>query len=108
MKRELNTLVIPPNTSLFTYDAVSMYTNSKIDNCIEQISNFLSTIWDRVECAAVTSAMDIVMRNNRIRGSSPSLPANIYFFGWETYFFEGPKPPKKQTDAKRREATFLT
>ena len=26
-------------------------------------------IWDRVECAAVISAMEIVMRNNRIRGS---------------------------------------
>jgi hypothetical protein len=41
------------------------------------------------------------------RGSSTSLPANI-FFGRETEFFEGPKPPKKQTDAEQREADFLT
>jgi hypothetical protein len=67
LKRELNTLVIPPNTSLFTYDAVSMFTNIKIDNCLERISTFLSTIWDKVECSAVTSAMEIVMKNNRMR-----------------------------------------
>jgi len=67
LKRELNTLVIPPNASLFTYDAVLMYTNIEIDDCLERISTFLSTIWDKIECAAVTSAMEIVMRNNRIR-----------------------------------------
>ena len=67
LKRELNTLVIPPNASLFTYDAVSMYTNIEIDDCLERISTFLSTIWDRIECAAVISAMEIVMRNNRMR-----------------------------------------
>ncbi len=67
MKRELNTLIIPHNVSLFTYDAVSKYTNIGIDDCLEQISTFLSRIWDRVECAAVTSAMEIVTRNNRMR-----------------------------------------
>jgi len=67
LKRKLNTLVISPNASLFTYDAVSMYTNIEINDCLERISTFLSTIWDRIECAAVTSAMEIVMRNNRMR-----------------------------------------
>jgi hypothetical protein len=57
LKRELNTLVIPPNASLFTYDTVSMYTNIEIDNCLEQILTFLSMIWDKVECSAVISAM---------------------------------------------------
>ena len=67
LKRELKTLVIPHNASLFTYDAVSMYTNIEIDDCLERISTFLATIWDKVECAAVISAMEIVMRNNRMR-----------------------------------------
>ena len=42
------------------------------------------------------------------RESSSSLPANIFFFGRETQFFDAPKPPKKQTDAEQREADFLT
>jgi hypothetical protein len=67
LKRKLNTLVIPPNVSLFTYDAVSMYTNIEIDTCLERISTFLLTIWDKVECSAVTSAMEIVIKNNRMR-----------------------------------------
>jgi len=67
LKRELNELLIPPNASLFTYDAVLMYTYIEIDDCLKRISTFLSTIWNRVECAAVTSGMEIVMRNNRMR-----------------------------------------
>jgi hypothetical protein len=67
LKRKLNTLVIPPNASLFTYNAVYMYTNITIDNCLERISTFLSTIWDKVKCSAVTSTMEIVMKNNRMR-----------------------------------------
>ncbi len=67
LKHELNTLVIPPNASLFTNDAVSMYTNIDIDDCLECISTFLLTIWDKTECAAVTSAMEIVMKNKRMR-----------------------------------------
>ena len=41
------------------------------------------------------------------RGSSPSLPAKS-FLGQDTYFFEASKTQKKQTDAKQREALFLT
>jgi hypothetical protein len=67
LKYGLNALVIPPNASLFTYDAVSMYTNIKIDNCLKQISTFLLTIWDKVECSAIIYAMEIVMKNNRMK-----------------------------------------
>jgi hypothetical protein len=67
LKCELNTLVISANASIFTYNAVSMYTNINIDDCHERISTFLSTIWDKFECAAVTSAMEIVMKNNRMK-----------------------------------------
>ncbi len=59
LKRKLNTLVIPPNASLFTYDGVSMYTYIEIDNCLEQISTFLTTIWDKAKYSAVISAMEI-------------------------------------------------
>jgi hypothetical protein len=67
LKHELNILVIPANASIFTYDAVSMYTNINIDDCLECISTFLSTIWNKYECATITSAMEIVMKNNRMR-----------------------------------------
>jgi hypothetical protein len=67
LKRELNTLVIPPNASLFIYKVVSMFTNIDIDDCLQHISTVFSTIWDKTECGAVTSTMEIVMKNNRIR-----------------------------------------
>ncbi len=35
LNHELNTLVIPPNASLFTYNAVSIYTNIQIDDFLE-------------------------------------------------------------------------
>jgi hypothetical protein len=44
-----------------------MYTNINIDDCLECISTFLSMIWDKYKCAAVTSAMEIVMKNNWMR-----------------------------------------
>ncbi len=67
LRRKLNTLVIPANASIFTYDAVSTYTNINIDVCLKCISTFLSTIWDKYKCAAITSAMEIVMKNNQMR-----------------------------------------
>ena len=59
--------ILPPNASMITFDAVSMYTNINIDNCIERISTFLADIWDKHDCKAVTTAMEIVMKNNRMR-----------------------------------------
>jgi hypothetical protein len=41
-----------------------MYTNIDIDDSIEQISTFLANIWDKYECKAVKTAMEIVMKNN--------------------------------------------
>jgi len=40
------------------------------------------------------------------RGSSSSLPANNFFSGGRPTFSEAQKTPKKQTDAKQREALF--
>ena len=35
LKQELDKIVLPPNASIITFDAVSMYTNIDIDNSIE-------------------------------------------------------------------------
>jgi hypothetical protein len=37
LKQELDKIVLPPNTSIITFDAISMYTNINIDDSIEQI-----------------------------------------------------------------------
>ena len=67
LKRELNELVLPPNTSLFTCDAMSMYTNFDIDDSIERIKDYISTILPEIEVKAIIEAMDIVICNNRMR-----------------------------------------
>ena len=68
LKRELNGLTLPPNASLITFDAISMYTNIDINHCIDRISLFLPTIFeDEHECKGIIEALDIVMHNNRMR-----------------------------------------
>jgi hypothetical protein len=44
-----------------------MYTNIDINDSIDWITKFLSEIWDKYDCKAVEEAMNIVMRNNRMR-----------------------------------------
>ena len=67
LKQELDKIVLPPNASIITFDAVSMYTNIDINDSIEQISTFLANIWDKHACKTIKSAMEIVMKNNRMR-----------------------------------------
>ncbi len=67
LKQELDKIVFPPKASIITFNAVSMYTNIKIDDCIERISTFLANIWDKHDCKAVKTAMEIVMKNNQMR-----------------------------------------
>ena len=67
LKQELDKIILPPNASIITFDAVSMYTNINIDDSIERISTFLAGIWDKHACKAVKSATEIVMKNNRMR-----------------------------------------
>jgi len=93
LKQELDKIVLPPNASIITFDTVSMYTNINIDDSIERISTFLADIWDKHACKVVKSAMEIVMKNNRmqfgdliyhqIRGVAMGMPpaptiANLY------------------------------
>ncbi len=44
-----------------------MYTNIDINDSIERISTFLSETWDNYDCKAVKEAMEMVMKNNRMR-----------------------------------------
>ena len=67
LKQELDKIVLPLNASIMTFDAVSMYTNIDINDSIERITTFLADIWDKNECKAVKSVMEIVMKNNRMR-----------------------------------------
>jgi hypothetical protein len=57
LKQQLDEFDLPPNNSLITFDAMSMYTNIDIDDCIERVSTYLATIWDCCECGAITQAM---------------------------------------------------
>jgi len=70
LKRELNDLALPPNASLVTFDATSMYTNINIHDCIDRIEKYLREISavprDR-DVDAIISAMKLVMLNNRFR-----------------------------------------
>ncbi|KAL7526149.1 hypothetical protein ACHAXR_001344, partial [Thalassiosira sp. AJA248-18] len=74
LKQELDTMTLPANASLFTYDAVLMYTNINTDDCIKRLSKFLSAR-EQTDCfphyspKALTEAIILVMRNNRMRFS---------------------------------------
>ena len=69
LKQELDKLVLPPNASIISFDAISMYTNIDINDSIERISTFLAETWDNYDCNAWKEAMEIVMKNNRMRFS---------------------------------------
>ena len=61
--------LLPANALLFTYDAVSMYTNINTQQCIERLKTFLTdnnTLeqFPHIKPAALIDAIDIVMNNN--------------------------------------------
>jgi hypothetical protein len=41
LKQKLDKLVLPPNASIITFDAIAMYTNIDIDDSIDQIIPYL-------------------------------------------------------------------
>ncbi|KAL7524310.1 hypothetical protein ACHAXR_000518, partial [Thalassiosira sp. AJA248-18] len=74
LKQELDTMTLPANASLFTYDAVLVYTNINTDDCIERLSKFLSSReqtdrFPHYSPRALIEAIILVMRNNRMRFS---------------------------------------
>ena len=63
---KLDKLVLPPNASIISFDAISMYTNIGINDSIECISTFLAETWDNYDCKAVKEAMEIVMKKTAL------------------------------------------
>ncbi len=61
LKQELD---LPPNASIISFDAISMYTKIDINDSIKQISTFLAKTWDIYDCKVVKEAMEIAMKNN--------------------------------------------
>jgi hypothetical protein len=41
LKQELDKMHLPPNACIFTYDAISMYTNIETEDCINRLSEYL-------------------------------------------------------------------
>lgn len=63
---------LPANACLFTYDAISMYTNINTEQCLQRLTNFITdtTTLERfphLKPRALIEALDIVLHNNRMR-----------------------------------------
>jgi hypothetical protein len=105
LKTQLNDVVVPPNSFLFTSDAVSMYTNIPTDQALTLICNHIRAtahIIPDVPVEALCSALRIVMR------------CNIFYFGDTTWRqISGtamgcpPAPPWANTFFGLFEAIFL-
>jgi hypothetical protein len=72
LKKELNGITISTNASIFTYNAISMYTNIYTEDCIARIREYLH--WEETcngfshkNPEAIVDAMSLLMRNNRMR-----------------------------------------
>ena len=71
LKTELESLTLPANASLFTYDAVAMYPSINTADCMARLTEYLSK--KEVSCrygfspAALLEAIELVMFNNRMR-----------------------------------------
>jgi len=71
LKTELETLMLPANASLFTYDAVAMYPSINTNDCLERLSSYLSNqeviLKYGYSAKALLEAIELVMFNNRMR-----------------------------------------
>jgi hypothetical protein len=71
LKEELERMELPPNASLFTYDAVAMYPSINMAQCISRISEYVSspeiTSKYRFSSKALIEVLTLVMLNNRMR-----------------------------------------
>ena len=70
LKEELECMEMPPNASLFTYDAVAMYPSINTTQCIARLSDYLSSpeISSKYGFSpkALLEALTLVMLNNRM------------------------------------------
>jgi len=73
LKNILDTMeLLPANACLFTYDAISMYTNIDTQQCIQRLTSYLTEAttheqFPHLKPKALIEALDIVMNNNRMR-----------------------------------------
>jgi len=73
LKELLDTMeLLPVNACLFTYDAVSMYTNIDTQQCIQRLTSFLmdtntTTQFPHLKPHALIDALHLIMHNNRMR-----------------------------------------
>jgi hypothetical protein len=71
LKADLDGLDIPPNASLYTYDAVAMYPSINTVQCLEQLLGYLSSpdiaSYYGINPTALLKAIAIVMYNNCMR-----------------------------------------
>ena len=63
--------ILPPSACLFTYDAVSMYTNINTEDCLQRLTDFINNSatterYPHLRPAALVEALHIVMHNNRM------------------------------------------
>lgn len=73
LKALLDTMeILPHNACLFTYDAISMYTNIDTTQCIDRLTTFLNdpatiTKYPHLKPKALIEALHLVMKNNRMK-----------------------------------------
>ena len=68
LQRQLTSLRIPPNTRIFTCDAISMYTNIDVDHSILIIKTWLQTFQHELPpnfpSSFLVTAITVIMKNN--------------------------------------------
>ncbi|KAL7524137.1 hypothetical protein ACHAXR_000450, partial [Thalassiosira sp. AJA248-18] len=72
LKQELDRLALPANATIFSFDAVSMYTKIDTDDCIARLTAYLldqetQARFQHYPAEALIDAIIIIMKNNRMR-----------------------------------------
>jgi hypothetical protein len=72
LKQELDKMHFPPNACIFTYNAISMYTNIETEDFINRLSEYLLDpitlkAYPYLTSPAITEALSLVMLNNHMR-----------------------------------------
>jgi len=118
---ELIQLDIPPNAKLFTFDAVSMYSNIDLDHGLAIMQLWLDTAEREsshlIPTKAILDALELVMRNNIMKfgdthflqliGTAMGTPVAVMFANLYFGFHEKNKLiPKYQRNLKRLQKHF--